>query len=99
MSVVLASGGYPGAIDRNHPISGLEAAAATGAVVFHAGTGFRDNEIVNTGGRFLGVSARGRSIEEAIRKAYEAVDLIHFDGGFCRRDIGAKALKHLKEQQ
>ena len=94
VSVVMASGGYPGKYAKGFPISGLEAAAAEGAVVFHAGTAFKDGRIVNSGGRVLGVSARGRNISEAIANAYRAVDKISFEGGFCRRDIGAKALKH-----
>ena len=97
VSVVLASGGYPGSYAKGYPISGLDEAAATGAVVFHAGTSFdKEGRIVNSGGRVLGVSARGRDIREAIKHAYEAVDKISFKDGFCRRDIGAKALKHLK---
>ena len=96
VSVVLASGGYPGSYSKGHIITGLEDAAATGAVVFHAGTSLKDGNIVNAGGRVLGVSARGVTIDEAIKKAYEAVDKIAFEGGFCRRDIGAKAKKHLK---
>ncbi len=96
VSVVLASGGYPGSYTKGRPISGLEEAAAEGAVVFHAGTGFKEGRIVNTGGRVLGVSARGRDIAEAIANAYRAVDHISFEGGFCRRDIGARALKRLK---
>ncbi len=97
VSVVIASGGYPGSYRKGYPIEGLEEAAATGAVVFHAGTAARDGRIVTAGGRVLGVSARGTSIEEAIRRAYEAVDRIHFTDGFCRRDIGAKALRHIRK--
>ena len=96
VSVVLASGGYPGSYQKGFEISGLAEAAATGAVVFHAGTAFKDGKIVNAGGRVLGVSARGKTIAEAIEKAYQAVDKISFEGGFCRRDIGAKALKYNK---
>ena len=92
VSVVIASGGYPGAYEKGFPIHGLEEAAATGAVVFHAGTAFKDGVIVNSGGRVLGVSARGKTIREAIANAYRAVDVIHFQDCFCRRDIGAKAL-------
>ena len=92
VSVVIASGGYPGAYEKGFPIHGLEEAAATGAVVFHAGTACKDGVIVNSGGRVLGVSARGKTIREAIANAYRAVDLIHFQDCFCRRDIGAKAL-------
>jgi len=94
VSVVLASGGYPGSYRKGVEIRGLDKAAATGAVVFHAGTAFKDGKVVSAGGRVLGVSARGKSIAEAIEKAYRAVDCITFDGGFCRRDIGAKALKY-----
>ena len=97
VSVVLASGGYPGSYTKGHEITGLAEAEADGAVVFHAGTAFKDGKIVNAGGRVLGVSARGVTISEAIAKAYEAVDKIAFDGGFCRRDIGAKAKKHLEK--
>jgi len=93
VSVVLASGGYPGDYRKGFEIKGLDAAAATGAVVFHAGTAFKDGKVVNAGGRVLGVSARGETIAEAIAKAYRGVDCITFEGGFCRRDIGAKALK------
>jgi phosphoribosylamine--glycine ligase len=97
VSVVIASGGYPGDYVKNQPIAGLDDAAATGAVVFHAGTGFNaGGDIVNTGGRVLGVSARGRTIAEAIANAYRGVDKIHFRDGFCRRDIGAKALNRKK---
>jgi phosphoribosylamine--glycine ligase len=94
VSVVMASGGYPGKYAKGFPISGLDAAAREGAVVFHAGTSFKDGKIVNSGGRVLGVSARGADIAEAIANAYRAADKISFEGGFCRRDIGAKALKH-----
>lgn len=97
ISVILASGGYPGDYVKGFEIYGLEEAAATGAVVFHAGTAFRDGKIVNSGGRVLGVSARGRDIREAIANAYRAADKIHFENGFCRRDIGAKALKYLQK--
>ncbi len=96
VSVVIASGGYPGKYQKGKPIYGLEDASEAGAVVFHAGTAFENGDIVNVGGRVLGVSARGRTIAEAICKAYKAVDKIHFDGCFHRNDIGAKALKYNK---
>ena len=95
VSVVIASGGYPGSYTKGYPISGLEDAAATGAVVFHAGTAMKDGAIVNTGGRVLGVSARGKDIREAISRAYDAVAKIHFQDCFSRKDIGAKALLRL----
>ncbi len=92
VSVVIASGGYPGSYTKGHVISGLPEAAETGAVVFHAGTSFSDGNIVNTGGRVLGVSARGRTIREAIANAYAGAGKISFADCFYRHDIGAKAL-------
>ncbi len=98
VSVVIASGGYPGSYTKNYPITGLDEAAATGAVVFHAGTSFKDGKIVNTGGRVLGVSARGKNIREAIANAYAGVEKIHFTDCFSRKDIGAKALAREEER-
>jgi phosphoribosylamine--glycine ligase len=91
--VVMASGGYPGDYEKGKVISGLEAAEGVGDVmVFHAGTASRDGEIVTAGGRVLGVTALGATIAEAKRRAYEAVDMIRFDGAYCRRDIADKAV-------
>lgn len=90
--VVLASEGYPGAYESGRVIRGLEAAANTGALVFHAGTAERDGQVVNAGGRVLGVTAVAGALPEAIAKAYEATGLISFEGMQFRRDIGAKAL-------
>jgi len=90
--VVMASGGYPGEYRKGYPISGLEEAARTGAKVFHAGTAFQDGRIVNAGGRVLGVTARGADVREAIANAYRAVDCIHWQDAFARRDIGYRAL-------
>ena len=94
--VVLASGGYPTSYEKGFPILGLEEAATTGAVVFHAGTSNKDGNIVNTGGRVLGVTARGNDIREALNKAYSAVDKICWEGCFCRRDIAYRALERLE---
>ncbi|MHB9138105.1 MAG: phosphoribosylamine--glycine ligase [Victivallaceae bacterium] len=91
--VVMASGGYPEAYEKGFEITGLAEAAATGASVFHAGTALKDGRIVNTGGRALGVTARGHTIREAIQNAYRAVDKIHWNNCFCRRDIGYRALQ------
>ncbi|WP_027389099.1 phosphoribosylamine--glycine ligase [Chrysiogenes arsenatis] len=91
--VVLASGGYPGDYTKGFPIHGLDRVSDPDAFVFHAGTAKRDGAIVNTGGRVLGVTARGASLQEAIDRAYQNVDLISWEGAFCRRDIGAKGLK------
>ena len=91
--VVMASGGYPGNYPKGIPISGLDKAAALpGVKVFHAGTARRDGEIVTSGGRVLGVTALGSSLKEARDLAYQAVDLIHFEGAHFRRDIAAKGL-------
>jgi phosphoribosylamine--glycine ligase len=91
--VVLASGGYPGSYPTGRPISGLEQAARVdGVVVFHAGTAARDGRIVTTGGRVLGVTARGATLREAVDRAYEAAGKISFDGMHYRRDIAHRAL-------
>ena len=89
----MASGGYPDAYEKGFEITGLDAAAATGAAVFHAGTALKDGKIVNTGGRVLGVTARGHTIREAIQNAYNAVEKIHWKNCFCRKDIGHRALQ------
>ncbi len=96
--VVMASGGYPGAYKKGHPISGLEAAAKMEDVmVFHAGTSTSDDGIVTSGGRVLGVTALGHSVQEAISRSYEAVSKISWEGVHFRQDIGRKALKRLSE--
>ncbi|RAP74403.1 phosphoribosylamine--glycine ligase [Paenibacillus montanisoli] len=92
--VIAASEGYPASYPKGRVITGLEAAKAQGALVFHAGTALADGgEIVTNGGRVLGIVGRGSDIAEARAKAYEAVSAIHFDGMHCRTDIAAKALK------
>jgi phosphoribosylamine--glycine ligase len=88
--VVLASGGYPGPYQAGAPIDGVEAAEATGAVVFHAGTAQRDGRLVTAGGRVLGVTAAGDDLAGAIEAAYEAVGRIRFEGVHFRRDIGRR---------
>jgi phosphoribosylamine---glycine ligase len=90
--VVLASGGYPGNYQKGKIISGIEEAEAKGAQVFHAGTQLKNQQLVTDGGRVLGVTAAGDSLEQAISKAYAAVDCIQFEGAYCRRDIGRRAL-------
>lgn len=90
--VVMAAGGYPGSYQKGDAISGLEDAAATGAIVFHAGTGAQDGGIVTSGGRVLGVTALGESIPEAIDNVYKAVQKITWKGVQYRKDIGQKAL-------
>jgi phosphoribosylamine--glycine ligase len=89
--VVMASGGYPWLYETGKKIEGLaEANALPNVAVFHAGTRREGDSIVTAGGRVLGVTATGPSLEEAINAAYRAVDKIHFDGVQYRTDIGAK---------
>jgi phosphoribosylamine--glycine ligase len=91
--VVMASGGYPGSYPKGKPIQGLEAAAALpNTKVFHAGTADVNGQVVTSGGRVLGVTAWGETLAMACDRAYEAVDLIKFEGAQFRRDIAAKAL-------
>jgi phosphoribosylamine--glycine ligase len=90
--VVMASGGYPGNYAKGKIISGLDdAAKLPGVKVFHAGTAFKDGQIVTNGGRVLGVTALGKELKAAQAAAYTAVEKIHFDGAQFRRDIAAKA--------
>jgi phosphoribosylamine--glycine ligase len=92
--VVMAAGGYPGTPEKGKEIFGLEEAAAMADVkVFHAGTALKDGKIVTAGGRVLGVTARGTSLEAAVARAYEAVKVIHFDGMQYRTDIAHRRLK------
>ena len=93
VSVVMASGGYPGKYTNGYEISGLQTAGETGAVVFHCGTALKDGKVVTAGGRVLGVSATGSSIRNAIFGAYYAVRMISFQDMFFRKDIGHKALR------
>lgn len=91
--VVVASGGYPGSYETGKPITGLEnAAELENVVVFHAGTAAGDGGVVTAGGRVLGVTAFAPGIRAAVERAYEAVDLIHFENAYCRRDIAHRAL-------
>ena len=95
--VVCASKGYPGEYEKGKVITGLDdAARIQDAVVFHAGTVKRDNKILTSGGRVLGVTGLGNSIQEAIKKTYQAVEKIHFDGMQYRRDIGYRAINERK---
>jgi len=91
--VVVASRNYPETPDTGHLISGLaDAGTVAGVHVFHAGTRGREGAITNSGGRVLGVTARATDLASALGRAYEAVELIHFDGMQYRRDIGKRAL-------
>jgi phosphoribosylamine---glycine ligase len=86
--VVAASGGYPGVYKKGLPITGIAEAEAQGSTVFHAGTHQKQEALVTEGGRVLGVTAIAPSFDEAFGKAYQAIQSIHFDGLYYRRDIG-----------
>jgi phosphoribosylamine--glycine ligase len=93
--VVMASGGYPGAYEKGKVIEGIEAAERLpDVVVFQAGTKIDGNDLVTSGGRVLGVTALGDTLNAAIERAYEAVGKIGWEGAYWRRDIGAKGLRH-----
>jgi phosphoribosylamine--glycine ligase len=93
ITVVMATKGYPGDYEKGSEIRGLERAGAVeGVNVFHAGTKYAGDRIVASGGRVLNVTATGKTLQEAQARAYRAVDLIDWPQGFCRRDIGWRAL-------
>jgi phosphoribosylamine---glycine ligase len=93
LSVVMAAKGYPGAYAKGSVIAGLNALPEDSFnMVFHAGTAAREGQIVANGGRVLNVTARGASLAEARARAYAMVDAIDWPEGFCRRDIGWRAL-------
>jgi len=94
LTVVMAANGYPGAYDKGSEIGGLDAAGAMeNVMVFHAGTArAEDGRVLATGGRVLGVTALGATVADAQMRAYAAVDAIDWPGGFCRRDIGWRAI-------
>ena len=92
LTVVVAANGYPGDYKKGTVIGGLDEAGKDGVQVFHAGTAMKDGKVVATGGRVLAVTALGKTIAEAREKAYEAVDRIDWPDGFCRRDIGWRAI-------
>ena len=94
LCVVMAAKGYPGSYEKGTEIKGLgEAGADPDVEIFHAGTARDTDRILAAGGRVLGVTARGLNIGEAQARAYAAVDRIRWRQGFCRRDIGWRALK------
>jgi phosphoribosylamine--glycine ligase len=93
LTVVMAAKGYPGAPEKGSVIRGLDDAALDGVEIFHAGTAQRDGRIVANGGRVLNVTAAARTVTAAQRLAYKAVDRIDWPEGFCRRDIGWRAVE------
>jgi phosphoribosylamine--glycine ligase len=97
LTVVMAAKGYPGPYQKGTLIEGLDAAAQIeGAEIFHAGTMTKIGEagkIFASGGRVLNICARGKTVRDAQKRAYEAIDLIKWPQGFCRRDIGWRAIE------
>lgn len=91
--VIMASGGYPKSYPKGIEITGLSNGQLDGVTVYHAGTKLQDNKLVNSGGRVLGVTALGDTLENALKKSYDAVEKIHFEGAHYRRDIGKRALE------
>ncbi len=93
MTVVMAAKGYPGVYEKGSEIRGLDAAGAVdGVTIFHAGTRIENGRVFAEGGRVLNVTAEGETLQQARERAYQAVELIDWEGGFCRRDIGWRAL-------
>jgi phosphoribosylamine--glycine ligase len=100
LTVVMAAKGYPGATKKGSVIEGLDAAAAVeGVQIFHAGTKAEGGRILANGGRVLDVSALGKTVGEAQARAYAAVDRIRWADGFCRRDIGFRAVERERAGQ
>jgi len=98
LTVIMATKGYPGDYGKGSVINGLdEAAKVEGVEIFHAGTKAEGARILANGGRVLNVCASGKTVAEAQRRAYEAVDRIQWPEGFCRRDIGWQAVE--REEQ
>lgn len=94
--VVLVSGGYPGSYEKGHPIFGIDDAEKVGVKVFHAGTRQENGQLLNSGGRVLGVTAKGNSLDDAVNRAYNGVKKINWSGMNYRTDIAMKALSDIK---
>ncbi|HIH0452777.1 TPA: phosphoribosylamine--glycine ligase [Vibrio cholerae] len=92
IGVVLAAGGYPGDYTKGEVISGLPTQESAGQKVFHAGTETQGDQVVTNGGRVLCATALGNTVLEAQQHAYQLADQIHWNGMFCRRDIGYRAI-------
>lgn len=93
LTVVLSSAGYPQNPRKGDTITGLPDRDPEAGAVFHAGTQYKDNQVVTAGGRVLAVTGLGNTLPEAKKQAYQILDSIHFDGAHYRKDIGNKALQ------
>lgn len=99
LCVVMAANGYPASYKKGSKITNLEEASGKDVIIFHAGTKTdADGNILANGGRVLGITAIGKNVTEAQTKAYEAVDRINWPEGFCRRDIGYRAVAREKDK-
>lgn len=94
--VIMASGGYPKSYPKGIEITGLDNGQLDGVTVYHAGTALKDSKLVTSGGRVLGVTALGNTLEEALKKSYDAVGKINFENAHYRKDIGQRALNAIK---
>jgi phosphoribosylamine--glycine ligase len=93
VTVVMASGGYPGSFEKDKPISGIDdAEKLPETVVFHAGTRHKDQQLVTSGGRVLAVTSSAPDVRQAIDRAYKGIGKIQFEGAHYRHDIGRRAL-------
>jgi phosphoribosylamine--glycine ligase len=93
LTVVMATKGYPGATQKGSVIRGLEKASVIeNVVVFHAGTAIENGSVIASGGRVLNLTARGKTVAEANARAYQAVKAVDWPEGFCRQDIGWRAI-------
>ncbi|HPF45666.1 MAG: phosphoribosylamine--glycine ligase [Alphaproteobacteria bacterium] len=98
LNVVMAAKGYPGGYEKNTEIKNLDAAgSAENIMIFHAGTKKSGDKILATGGRVLNITSLAATVTEAKRAAYAALDKINWPEGFCRRDIGWRAIEREKE--
>ncbi|KAJ2855050.1 Bifunctional purine biosynthetic protein ade1 [Coemansia erecta] len=95
-TVIMASGGYPGSYSKGHAIAFGQ--PPQGAQVFHAGTKLNGDTAVTSGGRVLAVTGVSSTLREALDRAYACVKTVSFEGGFCRSDIGFRAIEYLKEE-
>lgn len=94
--IIIASGGYPKSYPKGIEITGLDNGQLDGVTVYHAGTAIKDSKLVTSGGRVLGVTALGNTLEEALKKSYDAVGKINFENAHYRKDIGQRALNAIK---
>ena len=98
LSVVMATNGYPGSYENGSVIAGLDEAGSDDDVeIFHAATALEDGKVIATGGRVLNVTARGKSVRDAHERAYAAIAKIDWPEGYCRSDIGWRAIE--REEQ